>query len=318
MPDEGDFILYTVSQRDGLAWKRFKSAVDELYKRRARLHPRSIAEPPDRGLVMQNLASLGHCEYDSNRARIVASPPTLCLLPSPGLPTSVMAGARSPSTLELLRIAEGEMREAVEVLAESQTRSPGLPPLRISVRARSIAHLETFARLVGISAQRRPPAWDLLTETGSIDDYLESLSWSTQSEPDWERWDFDLEALHFGPPLAARPRIGLSRYRDPMRTTFRFRLRVEGRSAEVHPSWGRYALLALTSTQALAYDEEGHRLTVPRWVPLPPIIQRAAALCSGRSPEMQRHANHDNLVYEGIPKPYFELIAQRLQLVGAQ
>ena len=45
---------------------------------------------------------------------------------------------------------------------------------------------------------------------------------------------------------------------------------------------GRYLILKYTDTNVLLYDEKARILAVPSYVPLPRLLARAVAMCSGR------------------------------------
>jgi hypothetical protein len=65
----------------------------------------------------------------------------------------------------------------------------------------------------------------------------------------------------------------------------------------------------------LRFDEAGQTLIVPATVPLPPLLGRALALCSGLAPARRPSLEHPALqvdVYGGIGAAVAELLAEKL------
>ena len=126
-----------------------------------------------------------------------------------------------------------------------------------------------------------------------------------------------------GPLQLSRLEKGLGLYRDG---AFR-NIIVSGRlwnrdlATEVIPDWGRYLLLKHTNVNVLFYDSKLSKLAVPLYVPLPNILAKSTALCSGLAPIQGKiastsirkiSANYPINIYSTVPKPIADKIAEKL------
>src|SRR5262249_32630815 len=132
------------------------------------------------------------------------------------------------------------------------------------------------------------PAWHLAVRAGDLAGYLTRLSWSDDPEIHWLREDFDPYTGRFGSPRDTKER--LSRYQNPIRGVWSYRLVRGGSSAAVDHSWGRWMALSWASRFVLDYDSSTGLLRVPAKIPLPRLIARALVLCTGRAPGLAQVA----------------------------
>lgn len=320
MPDLGDALLYTVSAKGELSWEAFRSAYDSL---RAHLRvSEAVAAEKEvfaRNGTMEVLVELGHCDSDrwGRDTRIKVGPPILALLPSPGLPKAVLCGARAPQTLNDVRGHLSRFGDRAAVRVESQEAASGSAPALVEVEAASLGVLEELSSSLGIGSTTVPPAWQLAEFSGSLEAYLSSLSWKEEPEINWSRSDFCVEQVRFADGRSPQS-LRLSRYRDPVRGSFRYYLWRARSTAEVDPHWGRFAVLAEAGRQVVEYDRSTFTLSVPRYLPLPRLLARALALCSGRpaaQPGVGRRAELEVVQkkeYRSVPSDVAGVVARKL------
>jgi hypothetical protein len=91
-------------------------------------------------------------------------------------------------------------------------------------------------------------------------------------------------------------------------------------SCEISRDWGRYLILKNYGENIMTYDETNECLAVPLTVPLPKILARSAALCSGKAPFVQRidcaklKVRNDLLfyLYTEVPEVVAKMISQKM------
>lgn len=327
----GDILLFTLSAWKETGWGAFKRAFDEVY--RIRLETEEIRDPDpvhfERARALRTLIACGHCDvdYSSGGSSISIGPPTLASLPYPGLPRAVLCGSRSPTTVKLLQRACSESGQSLRIVVENQRKRAPYAPLRVEIEAESYGALEVLARNFNISFAKTPPCWVFSIASGSVSEYIKQLEWSSPSELNWERQDFVARNLAFVPvnasvTKATTPGIRLSRYLDPTRLQWEYRLICDNRNAAVHPEWGRYAVLSASHQNTLLYDDGSGSLAVARGAPLPFFIARALVLCSGYaaktvSARIVRSSIPENYafdVYTGVPQDVVNVITRKLEL----
>ena len=311
MSDAADRLLFALSWWGSVEWPRFVSAFDELFQG---LDDDQSAQYRRRDAAL-NLDSLGHCELHFSRGggRVAVAPPVLATLPLPGLPRAVLCGARSPTTArEALQVS----KEFAPDLRIDAVPGDTLVPSRIEVEAESSELLRRFARKLGVTYADYPPALAVAAASGSLKEHLGSRSWRSGPELNWTRWDFDTLAGRFVPGSAARVEPRLTRYEGGFLGR-RYLLWHYGEYAETDPFWGRYAMFCLADRAVLVYDDIAMRVCVPRDAPLPRLLARALALCSGEA-AVPVDATTSNLattrfrMYAKVPPDVFNTVASKL------
>lgn len=324
MPDLGDLILFAISSRGRLPWHAFRSAFDDLYPLIARTESGAVHEPDrhQRRRAALVLDALAHCEvlFDPQGGHVSVSTALLAALPCAGLPRAVLCGSRSPGTVQDLRAVAAASNGGVRVRAMSQAATMPSAPARIEVEADSDSGLRQFAQALGIPYEEIPPAWSIIGLSGTVSGYLETLAWSERPELDWPRSDFNPALLQFGPPKARDQRLALSRYLDPIRGQPAYWLWRGTLSATVDPSWGRYVVLSREGRHAYRYEPVTGQLAVPRTVPLPRLLARAATLCSGYAPGAMAARNGEARggplgfdVYRAVPPDVYRVLSEKVE-----
>ena len=105
-------------------------------------------------------------------------------------------------------------------------------------------------------------------------------------ELNWPSQHFEAGSVAFidgSPPDGFR----LSRYKDPIRDVWTYRLWRDDKSADVDPAWARYAVAKAGGYLPLSYHERDGGVVAPLGFPLPALAARALTLCSGIAPIRQ-------------------------------
>lgn len=280
-----DRLLYVISARQKMPWAAFRQAFDLL-------HEPEATETEDAGSVRRRTARaldlLGHADFffDESGGGVYAAPPVLAALPSTGLPEAVLCGTRAPNTLDQLREVCADHTGNVELEDVAHPRAAALTPSRIALRTETEETLQAVADALSIPYLRVPPARTLLAFAGDLDAYLGQLDAPKQGMlTTWKRKDFDPRHLRFRWGKNERDDFRLSQCLDPNRGNRWVHFLFEGGCrVAVDRNWGRYEALRRASIDVLHYDDRRFVLAVPGSAPLPRLLARALALCSGFAP----------------------------------
>ncbi len=314
-----DRLLYVISARSNLPWRKLRDAFDFLYEREAGDSAPGDAINRARIECVRALDSLAHCEFDFSEGgyRVYAAPAMLALLPRPGLPSAVLCGARSRNIEAELRAACRRAGAGVELSVSKQPTRTHLVPARVVVAAGSIDRLALVASESGLSFTSVPPAWELLHVSASLADYTTSLDWTITDELNWQRRDFNHGLQHFAHPGIENVecRYRLSAYTNPVdgqRVHLLWDTTSE-KAARVDRDWGRYLLLQETGRNVLHYDSQRACFAAPINMPLPRLMARASALCSGYAPKIVEPRIEPGggplRLYQGVPDSVASAIA---------
>lgn len=322
MFDAGDVLLYALSSWRQTSWTTFRRSFDELHRRQ--LAAGHITLTGDAALfrfrTLRMLVSLGHVEMGfepTGVGTITVSNPALVALPGPGIRKAVLVGARSPAFVESLRKASSGT--STDFAVHPQDASTPFAPACIEVQASRIDTFEMLAKQVGVPFMKAPPARAIGRWSGSVGEYLAKLTWTPDENLNWYREDFDPVSLRFVSSVEEPAPVLLSRYQDPVRETWRYRFFRGGQFASIDPDWGRYAILSHHKRQVFEFDPTSSSVRVPTRAPLPVLLSRALALCSGRSPVLGRSVDTNDKsfglrydVYQAIPPSVASVIAHKV------
>ncbi|NJL89203.1 MAG: hypothetical protein HC916_04910 [Coleofasciculaceae cyanobacterium SM2_1_6] len=286
-----DRLLYVLSAKQEMSWTAFKSAFSSLYTSIASV---SDLEKQDinnkRQKVVRSLQSLGHCEFDFTDNRVYVAPPVLVRLPCAGFPQAILAGARSPQTLEQITGICNSLGNHIKVEIEPD-KALSLIPRRITVQVEDVEELRKIADSLKIHFKENPAAWEILNFSGSLQDYLATRKWSNDPELNWEKHQtFNTNSLLFQTSQYPDSIIRLRQYIHPTRNTQTHYFRRMGQNVkiehtEIDRDWGRYAVLSALHLNILVYDKRKFVMVVPSGAKLPCLLERALTLCSGYVPE---------------------------------
>lgn len=280
---KGDQLLYVVSAKQQMSWAEFKSAADSLLFGEL---PGTEDWPFVRHRILRIIDCLGHCDFTfgDRGGTIYAAPPGLIRLPTSSRAVAILTGSRSPESFDKL-VRRQEKHPNLVVDREAQKgRFGSTIPSRISVTGPTEAEIARFAEGVSLPFEETPPAWKFVHCGADLDSYLNTLIWTDGPELNWRRKDFDPEYCRFRDDSTSAELLRLTRYADPIRNIFRYRLWKNNSWAGVDLDWGRYAVLRQHGFDVLFYDRKHHIMLIPSTVPLPRFLERALGLCSGLAP----------------------------------
>jgi hypothetical protein len=285
--ESDDYLLYAVTAWRQMSWQNFKKVFDALNLKYAADEDRR--DGTTRQLAWRSLRvldALGHADaaFEAGQGTVVAAPAVLCRLPVSGVPQAVLCGARSPGTGPALESACREFCCRL-LIGPHRGRAPGsFIPMHLGVEGETEEALRRLAARLRAGFPPAPPAWSLLEYSGTAEEYACTRPLTEAPEIDWPRFDFDAGILQFRRPAGGAQAVRLSKYQHPSRGTTLFHLRRGGSFQNVDPAWGRYLVLKESAKNVLGYDARRFLLAVPAAAPLPRLLARACALCSGHAP----------------------------------
>jgi hypothetical protein len=312
----GDQLLYVLSAKRTMSWADFKSTADTLLFG-------ELTGTADwqfvRHRILRMIACLGHCHFTfgDNSGTIYAAPPSLIRLPTNGKVAAILTGSRSPESFEkLVRIGEKHSNVVVDT-KDQKGRFGTTIPSRIYVTGPTETEIASFAAEVSVFFEETPPAWKFLHCGADLDSYLSSLVWTEGPELNWRRKDFDPEYCRFRDGSTTGGFLRLSRYSDPIRNIFRYRLWKQNVWASVDLDWGRYVVLREQGFDTLFYDRKHHIMLIPSTAPLPSLLERALGLCTGLAPFFLSSGKQSSTArtydaFKGIPQSIATLICERV------
>ncbi len=319
MYDNGDILLFALSSERKVTWPRFKRLFGEVHQRNVMERQWEAGEPAAdvRWQVLRALSCLGHIDLHFNQGdiQVVVAPPLLAALPGRGPARAVLCGARSPGTIQ--RLERAATAAGADIILGFQNGSSPYLPARVELRAENPSLIHTVAANVNLRYIDVPPARSLARVAASLQEYLRKLVWLKQPELNWRREDFDTTKLRFLPAGETSSQVRLSRYQDPVKSIWRYRLWRNDEWAEVELDWGRYSILAFSLCRVLRYDLATRRAYVPYGAPLPALFARALGLCSGHSPTLSKrepsYGMQSFYIFDEAPPSVFNAVATKLR-----
>lgn len=315
----GDRLLYTLSAKVDLSWSSFKKLFELL------CGPHLVpADLEDAGLARYETArgfdALGHVEFDlGSSLRIYAAPPALALLPMSGIPEAVLAGARSPRSMDEWRARAHPYGSRLELEVQPQKDGSGRFPSRVSVKAEGREDLRSFATDIHVDFQEIPASWRILNFAGSLSEFLEVSEWQRSERLNWEERQFNPVELRFS-TAPADGQTTLIKYIHPSRQYPIYFLRRGAEAARTDPDWGRFAILSSVRRNVIHYERSSGTLLLPASIPLPRLFGRALCLCSGLVPRLIPGSLIENSeatgplmrLYANIPREFAQIVAEKL------
>lgn len=316
-----DRLLYILSAKQDLSWTAFKSAFAALYPSIASVRDLEKQNINNKRLeVVRSLESLGHCDFDFTVNRVYVAPPALVRLPCAGFPQAVLAGARSPQTLEQIKDICSSLGNHIKVEIQPDD-DLSLIPRRITVQVEDVEELRKIADSLKIHFKENPAAWEILNFSGSLQDYFATRKWSSAPEINWQRQTFNTNSLQFHSYQDTETNIRLSQYKNPKISTKIYYFWRDGQSTEIDRDWGRYAVLNALHLNVLIYDKRKYMMIVPIGAELPCLLERALTLCSGYVPEYRDKIDclgkllpkiRGFRLFQSIPSQVAEMTANKL------
>lgn len=228
--------------------------------------------------------ALCFAEVDWTQRKIYASPTGWALLPKPGLPAAVLVGGRSPSLLREIRKRSRSSAKNISLHEEARHWMDGAFPSLVLATGSSMDALAEFCAPEGGFNIGEPAAWAISKAGLSLDAVVATMKFTIHGEPNWRRAFFDVEKMRFLPDGKPCGESRFSAYTDP-KTQQRLHVIWKDRDgAIISRDWGRYHAFREAGRQVLFYNGVKKAMAIPATAPLPPLLLRAAAMCSARVP----------------------------------
>lgn len=272
--------------------------------------------------VIRFLDGLGYCEFDFKTRRVFMCPPSLVRLPGAGLPKVLLVGARIPKLVHALK--EAVKREEGKALFLSLPVRPmgvEIPPL-ICIEADSKETLKRISNSCSIKCDVDLSAsWQLCNLSDSIDDIKGKLAFMNRKWAAQPLKEFDVEKLRF---VTAKEETEhcLTYTISPNTNQYIHWFWKRSEAAEIGRDWGRYLALAHHGRRVILYNRHHRMLAVPARVPLPFLLARAAALCTGVPPAIATTGKkgivdipprYPLTIYSGVAPDVANIISRKLK-----
>lgn len=313
-------LIYAMSTNSSMRIPQFNKYFRESYQNESPDMDESINL---RHQMIRVLDSLAYCEFDYNKNMVYMCKPALVLLPVFGLPKALLVGARIPTFInKLKKTVKKQEGKAIISYHNHAKININIPPA-VYIEAISKNVLKDIAVELHIGYHIDvPAAWSLSYFSDPISKIKNNLSFEKQKEPNWKRYIFNPEFLFFTRKVGdITEELTLAQYRNPINRQYYHMLWNGDKAAEVKRDWGRYLVLSDQNSRVLLFDENTFQLAVPGTVPLPCILARALALCTGVAPIMKRYKSQKNSsipnnylirIYSGVTPVIASLVASKL------
>jgi len=316
-----DILIYAMSTKGNMRLEQFY----ELFRRTYFPVLGNEGESIDfdiRRQIIRILDSLGYCEFDFDKRMVYMCNPCLILLPDSGLPKALLVGARTPELVRKLKVAVKTRKHKALISHTQQSRSNITIPAAIYIEAIDTSIIQEIANEVHISFDLSLPAsWSLAVMSASLKKIEESLKFEPRSEPNWKRRIFQKDKLVFTEFNKNHGVQFLAEYRDPVTQQLLHWLWNGKKAADVNRDWGRYLVLTNSRNQILIYNQRSWMLAVPVTIPLPCLLARALALCSGIAPLLIKSYSkkigdippeHPIHIYFNVPPQFANLLKTKI------
>lgn len=314
-------LIYAMSTRGSVTFEEFNSLFRMVYAP-------GLADQKDsmdidiRRQFIRLLDSLGYCEFDFAARRVYMCDPAFALLPSYGLPKAVFAGARTPLLIKKIKEYVRNNKDKIMIQYVSQNTFEFAMPAMIFIEAVGVDNIKELGEKCGIAADMdQPAAWSLASFSASLDEVIKTANFKPFAGLTWRRRSFNIDRLVFSSQESSPQELmPLVEYKNPINQQSRHFIFKDGSAAEVDRDWGRFIALSYNEKQVILYNEKLQKLITPITVPMPRLLSRAVALCTGLAPKITTilsrigdiPSNHPVYVYPGVPKIVAELLASKL------
>lgn len=314
-------LIYAMSTRGSMKLDQFNQIFRHVYLPVGNQSEERI-DVDARRHAIRILDSLGYCEFDFDSRTVFMCKPALVLLPGFGLPKALLVGARTPRLVNNLKSAVKKRQTKTVLVHIQHSGNRAAIPTALCIKATDNNTIQEIADQVGIVCDvTSPAAWRLAGMSAALDEVKEAMKFEERAEPGWNKRTFIKERLMFSSVSVDEPGQRLTEYRHPVTKQLYHWIWNDDTAAEISRDWGRYTVLANSGCNILMYDEQQFELAVPVTVPLPCLLARAAALCSGIPPSPAISCrekigdippDHPYQVYLGVPPKIAEMIAGKL------
>jgi hypothetical protein len=314
-------LIYAMSTRGSVTFEEFNLLFRMVYA--PGLADRKDSMDIDiRRQLIRLLDSLGYCEFDFGARRVYMCEPSFVLLPSYGLPKAVFTGARTPQLIKKIKENVRPSKDKMMIHYVSQNTFEFAMPALVYIEAVNIEAIKNLADKCSIAADLdQPAAWSLASFSVSSDEILKTANLRPFAGLNWKRRVFCADRLVFsGQESNPQESMTLVEYKNPISQQSKHMLMINDSAAEIDRDWGRYIALSNKKKQIILYNEKLQKLIVPVTVPMPRLLARSVALCTGLAPKITTilakigdiPPNHPVYVYSGVPGIVAEFLARKL------
>jgi len=307
-------IIYALSSLGEVTIDKFNDLFKTLYIPEYGLL-KEKEEINHRRQISQVYDSLGFCEFDYSKRKVFMCPPAMVLLPSFGLPKVLLTGARTPALVKKIKKAIDKRKDKVIMHVYYQSNNWLNVPDVITVEADSAETLRNITDETGILLSAvTPVAWEIANYCISLVELEEKLNFVNREDINWGKKVFDEDRLRFcfSKEVQKNGYI-LAEYTHPLTKQKMHWLWSGSEAAEIDRDWGRYLALKKCNKNVIFYNRRYEYIGVPLTVPLPRILARAVALCSGKAPLI----NYINCTELGLPSDlFFQFYAEVPEVVA--
>lgn len=348
MTPPGDQLAYVLATRGTMQFKRASDRSANSFEDAAatllRLAGRASSPLESLWELATDLSELGFCEieWSVGQTKIHATQPVLAILPSPQS-EAVLCGARTPRFIEAFQVrtqaagAPQRSRAFFENICPEVLRPVHRDLLPTPIRLQSAAP-EDFQAIAsscpGLKCPAAPPAWACLHAAPNLSDFENSRANCFQkqnpaflSHVEWfnfksARWQpITPGRLPQGPLFLARTtdrgtQFALGRINQDAT------LAIDPGDASFDARWARWMVLAHVGATSVLHDRNKKRLAIPRLCPLPALLGRALALCSGLPAAVWKRELINDVpdslpgkhlrVYSEVPDAFASILAKKL------
>ncbi|MFC5452191.1 hypothetical protein [Paenibacillus aestuarii] len=272
-------LLTVLSHHGDISFRELYLIIEKLYP----ITGISEQSRSEKFQIIKQLELLGHCEIDYEDKKVYCNPPFFGLLPRVGVYQALLAGARNTVLVNKLKILSEKYKNELNllILKSSTTNIPDT----IILESHNLNIIALIAKELKISLiERSPLAFLLINHSGNIEEYVADTK--ELALLNWEKRIFLVDNLFFAKKemLNKSSTCQLEEYTAPFNQKKLYRLVKGDKGYQVTADWGRYLLLGELERQVLLYDLQNQIFAVPKSVPLPNLLARAANLCSGTAP----------------------------------
>jgi len=265
------------------------------------------------------LDMLGHVEYlqQGRSSAVVVAPACLARLPVIERQVYVLCGARSAAAAEEIGKFTVSGRKVVQVALSSRKGFPDpLLPTRVVVEFEDAEKAQALGAAFGIEVGATAASWSMACLSASCQDFEASLGWRPRTLRNEELKFYDPEKCGFVPSSHDSQGLGM-RLDDP---SFVCIVRGAQEAVVQDLDWARYWAHAEAGTSCLRYDPARRLFAAPANLPLPRLIARSLALCSGHPPvqtKLRLGFGLDQwLVFRDVPKEISLKVTEKLEAIS--
>lgn len=311
-------LVYALSSKAQHSWGKFKEIFSMVCEDQER-NGEKLDFIYSRLQTVRFLSDLGFCEFDFYNGSVYMCQPRLISIPTFGVPEAILIGARTPKLVEQLKKSVKTAGDKANISIEKNIGN--LPDL-VKIVSLDNSTLIKIANDCGILQNLgTPTAWNLANFSSTLSEFQRQLKFDKAADPNLERRTFSIAELNFvrgaGDPEASEK---LVEYKPQYGNRVYWIWEGE-KAAEINREFGQYLLLNLRGVNVLFYDRKTNRMGIPATAPLPLILARSAALCSGLVPRtidieipLSQGRSRRSLisVYSNIPEVVAKKIADKL------